>query len=99
MALDEFQKAMKRVRYHYARSEEVLDKIRRGPRIDHTGCRCSWCRYLKSKYARLWDEYDRYKNRVARELGKALDAAGWSDRRADLVFRFSRAVCIGIKQK
>jgi len=99
MALDEFQKAMRRARYHYARSEEVLDKIRSGPRIDHTGCWCSWCRYLKSKYERLWDQYDRYEKRVARELGRALDAAGWSDRRRRLVFQFSDAACIGIKQE
>jgi len=99
MALDEFQKAMRRARYHYARSEEILDEIRRSLPINHAFCSCNLCRHLILKHARLWAQHKYRERRVAEELGRALGAAGRSNRRRRLVFRFSDAVCIGIKQK
>jgi len=97
MDLQEFQKAMKSARYHYARSEEVLREIDSGPRFEHFNCGCSKCTKLRSWYTHLYKRYDRHVSQLRKELRRALDAAGPADiKRCQEVFELAAAVPISI---
>jgi len=98
MDLQEFQKAMKSARYHYARSEEVLREIDSGPRFEHFNCDCSKCRELRSWYTRLYKRHDRHIRRLREELRRALDATSEADvERRGKVFELAGAIPISIK--